>query len=792
MNDLLFSYHLLALDSGQEIFEVLQDKGGLDGSNYSTTRWLWVYPVSDAWDQSILVGENDTLTFALRFELQARYVGFNEHILADVKLLPQHVWEGRGRVCRTSVAGSCVTWQEDIHGDFGLALDPVSGNGVAVSEPEAFQFIEAESWLLEDDFVIGTGPFEFDEWTPGVTVTLVKYEDFYADALDRGGGSYLHPPYIDEMAFKIYKTAQAAVFALQAREIDIISWPVPPEFVSHLLADPALELSVSTGQQFAYLRYDMKRSPFGYPDNEPSQGDYGLYLRKAVAHLIDKKQIVTKLLHNFGVAGDQPVSPASVKWYNNSVTKYNYDLEAARQLLDDHYTLSFLGGPGLGWSGGYRNLPGSPGTSQIEILCPQADHDPIRGQACNMMAADMREVGIHAYLRPSSILDPFIFRYEAWIVEETRPSDLVEYYYATFRSGGGRNLLGFQNETFDRLVREARGESDENRRIGLMKQCSGILVDALPADFMYFRTNTEAYRADKFVNWTLGRAGSIIRESFWSLVGVHPPLPTLFGLSVSSASAMKSEGTDNVVATVRDLSGVGMPGVTVKICVDVLIPGISPGNLTLADERGVCISGETDINGNLGMGYEAPFIDNGTIVVYFTATSAVQDFGEASAKSQTTVYSASAEFLSIGIEMMNGDILFAGGFIPVRIEVTDSQGLAVEGTAVTVGSSPEGLIFSPNNETVLQNGVATIWIQAPMEILDEMDELDFAVIVTATAEGYGAFDARKEITVLRYEPLPTDSDGAHTWRLTLVLILLASIGFALVLSALRRQSNGKS
>ncbi|MFQ5911460.1 MAG: hypothetical protein ACE5IJ_12190, partial [Thermoplasmata archaeon] len=218
---------------------------------------------------------------------------------------------------------------------------------------------------------------------------------------------------------------------------------------------------------------------------------------------------------------------------------------------------------------------------------------------------------------------------------------------------------------------------------------------------------------------------------------------------------------------------------------------MSPGNLTLEDQRGLCVSGETDINGNLGVGYEAPFIDNGTVVVYFTATSVVLDLGEASAKSQTTVYSASAEFLSIRIEMMSGDILFAGDSIPMRIKVTDSQGLSVEGTAVTIGSSPEGLIFNPSNETVLQDGIATILIKAPIEILDEEDELAFVVMVTAIAEGYGAFDAQKEITVLKAELLPTEPDAKGIWWLLAVLVPLALILFAFALLARRRQSSGK-
>ena len=775
MDDLLFSYHLFALDPGETSLEVLQDMSNQEGSNYSTTRWLWVYPVEDVWDPSILVGGNVELTFALRFELQADYNGFSEHTLGEMKIIPRHLWEGTGKICRDSENGTCLGWEENIHDNFGLALDPVTGNGIPVADVDAFQFSKAHTWLMGDDLVIGSGPFKFDIWDPGVYVRLTKYDDFYADALDQNGSKYMHLPHIDGIVFRIYKTAQAAVYALQAGEIDVISWSVPPEFIPDLLRDPNIEISISVGHEFAYLGYHMRRSPFGYPDGDPSQGDVGLYLRKAIAHLIDREAIISTLLQGLGLPGPQHIHPDNVTWFNESAPKYDYDPDAARQILDNHYTVE---GFALGYGpNGYRNLP-VIGDREVEILCPQADYDPIRAQACGMIAYNMRNVGINAGWGQPSFIDFMEMvnnrNFEMWVMEQTMPSDIIEFYYATFHSESAGNLAGFQNETFDSLVEEAREELDMSRRIRLAKQCSGILADALPHDVIYFRGNVEPYRDDRFVNWTKGRSGSIFRESFWSLIGIHRPLPTRFGLSLSSVSAMKSGDTTLVTATVRELYGAGIQGAEVGICVSALDMRTSPGNLTLPGEKGTCVSGETDINGNLNVGYAAPATVDEAMAVYFTATARIEGQGPGLAMSKTTVY-AEPEFLSIRIEMFEGDIIPAGGTIRMTIKVTDWRDLPVSGTVLTVSSTPEGLLFYPGNEILLEEGIGSIRVKAPSEIMGDERELSFYVFVTATTEGYAPGETRAEIIVLELEPPPTPPDSMNNWRLGLIGVLLGSV-----------------
>jgi ABC-type transport system substrate-binding protein len=537
MDDLLFSYHLRALNPLERSLDVIKDKYNLPGTNYSLARWLHVWPAQDNWDAAIPVGTDATLTFALHFNQQAPYSGFVRHMLNDATIIPRHIWEGSGKVCLDATAGVCTNWQEPIHANFGYAYDPVTHNGVPIVDPNAFDYFEAEIWMPANNEVVATGPFEFGNWNPGVSAYTIRYEDYAADALDceRVGDppvcqgnfySHMHKPIVEDMLFKIYKTAQASVFALQAGEIDIVSWSVPPEFVGGLQADPTVGISITAERGFTYLGYNMRKSPFGYPSNDPTQGDDGYYLRKAISHVIDKDTIIGTLLQDYGVKGDQPIRPEDTQWYNGSVTKYNYDLDAARQILDDHYT---VGGFGLGWSGGWRNLP-TIGTQEVEILCSQADYDPIQASACNMIAWGAQQVGLNIVAKLMAfgeITDRLEDRaMDIWIYYERIGSDPPEFYTDFYYSGSapaGLNYAGFMNETFDSLSAQARAELDPVAQQQVLKEATALLADNLPNDVLYFRDNIEAYRQDCFVNWTVGRAGSIFADSYWSWIGIHPP-----------------------------------------------------------------------------------------------------------------------------------------------------------------------------------------------------------------------------------------------------------------------------
>ena len=536
MDDLLFSHHLAALDPTTIFLDMLKDNNGLPGSNFSSTHWLNVWPAEDTWDPSIPVGPDASLTFALHFSQQADDRDFVSEVVNGMTLLPRYVWEVWGRVCLYAVSGVCINWDDYIHNDFGYAYDPVIHNGVPPSDPFAFDFFEAREWVVPDDYVVGSGPFEFGRWNPGTSVELERFDDYYVDAkrCKRVGSppvcqgdfySYLHSPYVSRMNFTVYESIQPATFALQEGEVDIVPWPMPSDKALEFLTEPEVGIVTTVERGFAYLGYNMRDEPFGYPGNDPANGDTGYHLRKAIAHLAEKDRILSTLLQNFGVWGTQPVSPSLMRWYNASVTAYDLNLTKAKMILDDHYT---IGGYALGYGpSGYRNLP-AIGDSQIEILTPQMDYDPVRAMAGTLIAHNMRAVGLNAIAKPLPFLE-LCQRLDnkdmqMWILSWRIGSEPPDYYYAFFHSSNaatGQNYVGYQNARFDTLITNALSTADAKEARVLLRECSGILADELPYDVLYFRASVEGYRSDRFTNWTVGPTGSILHESFWSWIGVR-------------------------------------------------------------------------------------------------------------------------------------------------------------------------------------------------------------------------------------------------------------------------------
>lgn len=797
-DDILFAYHLSALDPLTTSLDVLKDKNNLPGTNYSTSRWLNVWPVADVWDPAIPVGPNDELTFALHFSQQATYARFTTWTLNAGSILPRHVWQDKGKICRDAADGVCNQWEENIHDDFKKAYNETTHNGVPAASSDAFKFSSAESWLMDDDLVVGTGPFKFASWEPGVTVRIEKFWDYKADVLactmaasgcDGDFYSYMHQPYIDGMLFKIYKTAQAAVFALQAGEIDVVSWSVPPEFVNDLLQDPNVAIKTTAEKGFFYLAYNMRISPFGYPDNDPTQGDDGLWLRKALAHVIDKKTIVTTLLQNFGVGGDQPVSPTSVRWYNASVTKYDFDLAAAAQILDDHYT---IGGPGLGYGpNGYRNLP-TIGDRKIEILCPQADYDPIRAASCNMIATNARDVGLNIEAKLMAfgqIVERLNNRdFEMYVLGWRIGSDPPDYYYAFFYSGNaraGQNYPGFQNETFDGLIADARAELDLDVQTTIIKQCSGLLTDAMPYDVLYFRTNIEPYRSDRFENWTVGAAGSIFGGSWWSWIGIHPPVAKTMRVSLEVPSAIQAS-TDTVPssvpvkATVRNLEGTPREGAEVTIGIDV-----AQGYLEYGTQLGQSVTGDSDINGDFIATYHTPIMNETAdpIRINMTASARFGDEDTGQVRVAVVIYPPGVPFLSVLPKWTAGDVVETDGTVPLSVEVRDQDGIPLSGATVTVTPEVGGPTVSPpSGQTV--GGEADFLITAPDDIPGS--EADYSFVVQASGAGLDSDPTTVVLTIIEPTKGPQD-DGTpvELWIAAIAIIAIIAVVVSILVVKMR-------
>ncbi len=770
VDDLLFTYHMDALDPRTIALDVLKDKNNLPGSNYTTTRWLWLnklkgFNPTTSWaittkDYSD-PGYNTSLRAAVHFNQQAPYANFYRYTMS-MSVFPRYLWEGTGCIYQKDLG----TFKCNIHRNtdgsamdsFGRAYD--GKNGVNPTVPDAFDFGLAESWDLPDEYVLGTGAFEFDKWVPGQYASLTRYEDFYT------GEPYIHKPYITGMLFKVFKTTQTAVFALRSGDIDYIAWSIPPAFVPELLNDANIGITSTAEKGFFYLSYNMRREPFGYPQGDPMNGDIGKNFRQAVAHLIDKKTIVTSLLQNYGIAADGPVSPTLARWYNSSLPQFFYDPVAADALLDTYDPWQPSDGCQPNGAG-CRNFPGV-GTSEIQILTPNADYDPIRAAAGTLIAQAMRDAGINARSVPTAfgeIITKIDARdFQMFILGWRIGSDPPDYFHAFFYSRNaaqGQNYPGYQSDEFDDLILQAREELDPQKQVDLIKHAQGILAEDRPYDVLYFRTNIEAYRSDKFTNWTISAAGSIY--SYWSWLGIHEPPPDPLRITTSIQTAVRTDRTAKFIATVRDPDGDVLSGAEVEVFVAPM-----DGNFTGA-AAGNYIKGLTNLNGQYQVTFEPPDLasknlTSKTVFIYAKATHA-QYPESRNATITIVVYPETGKFLSMLVDQLGGDLVEEGRPTLMRVRITDQDDNPVSGANVVINSEPPATINPSTGMTDPNgfiNGIENIEFLAP----EVEEDQDYLITITATLAGHESTERSFVLTVADKK----DSGGGPDLTLLFVII----------------------
>ena len=537
--DVLFSYHTWALHpKANGPLRVLMDRGGDVATNFTTDRWLGILAVDD--------GDGDPGTAALRFTLQYFYVGFAWATLG-IPILPRHIWEGTG-------GGR--------HADFGIAVypegHPREGQGVPTSETAyvPFRVNSAIGWTLQDADVIGGGHFRFESVVFGVEARLAANPDYA-----------FGPPKVDLIRFKVYRTSQLLVFALQTGEVDLILAPVSSEFHSDLRRFPEITLLEVEDLFPTALYLNLRRLTWGYDTYPPPTraADTMHVLRLALAHVVDRQSAVTNLLQGHGRIADSFVSRANGVWHNTSMPPYDYDLTVAAAILDSpEAQAAGIGAdpPGSCTSStptGCRSLP-VIGQSVFEILTPQADYDALLATLGAMAADAMRQVGLNALSRPTAYgqiltrlnaLDfeltllwrPEVHAWDPWTLSRGDPDYLWSFFHSS-NQAAGLNAGGFWDAEFDSASQASRLGMDYMPRDFHVHNAQGILAERLPAIPVFYRNWTWAYRVDRFAGWVL--TGTTV-FNYWTLqaLGAAPPqnLPPTITLRFPPDGSVIAPGT---------------------------------------------------------------------------------------------------------------------------------------------------------------------------------------------------------------------------------------------------------
>jgi peptide/nickel transport system substrate-binding protein len=285
---------------------------------------------------------------------------------------------------------------------------------------------------------IGTGPFILSEYRKGAYLHMEKNPYFFGTGKKIGG--HILGPYVDSLLYRVYGTSDVAILALKKGDIDYYWGDIQPGYIKDLREQTNIDLFFNKKSALYYLGFNLRRPPF----NDKT-------LRKAVATVIDKEFILTRILQNFGTPMHSIVPSGNHFWYNPNVKKYGQGQDHDQRIRSAYAMLKAAGyswdRPPVTKEGQIVTpsdilLPSGEKMAKFVILTPPADYDPKRAFAGTMVQEWIRLLGLPASARPmafSSLLDTVKGKHE----------------FDAFILGYGKLNLDLSSTTFSLLPRAA-------------------------------------------------------------------------------------------------------------------------------------------------------------------------------------------------------------------------------------------------------------------------------------------------------------------------------------------------
>jgi peptide/nickel transport system substrate-binding protein len=371
---------------------------------------------------------------------------------------------------------------------------------------------------------VGTGPFVLAQWRQGAFLHLSRNPYFFGYGKTINGR--ILGPYYNDLVYTVFGTSDVAILALKKGSIDMFWWPIQPGYMEDLKKEEGIRLFTNEKSALYFIGFNLRKPPF-------SDGA----LRRAVAYLIDKDFIVSRILQGNGTKMFSVVPAENRSWYCDDLPRWGDGTgkkerikSAFRELTQAGYTWSV---PPVDEKGRIQpakeiRLPDGQPMKRFAILTPPADYDPHRATSGLMIQEWLRELGMPAYARPmafSSLLqqvksnhdfDAFILGYGRLRLD---PAYVRNLFHSQNDKSRGWNMSGYRNPEFDAVSDQSLSEMDPAKRKQMVDSMQRLIARDLPYIPLYKPSVVEAVRTDRYEGWVemLEGIGNI-----WSILTVKP------------------------------------------------------------------------------------------------------------------------------------------------------------------------------------------------------------------------------------------------------------------------------
>ena len=275
---------------------------------------------------------------------------------------------------------------------------------------------------------IGTGPFKFQRWRKGASVTLTRNENYWGTRSP-----------LDQIEFVFIPDPTAAFAALMAGDVDGFPNYPAAENLALIERDDRFQILYGASEGETILAINNGAEPFD-----------DIRVRRALNHAINKQDIIDAALFGYGTPIGSHFPPHHPS-YVDLTDRYEYNPARARQLLAE---------------------AGYPDGFDTTLTLPPPAYARRSGE---VIAAQLEAVGVRVQINNlewAQWLDQVFSNraFDLTVVSHTEPLDIDIYaredYYFQYR-----------NQEIDQLIAALQRESDALTRDRLFKQAQKKIAD---------------------------------------------------------------------------------------------------------------------------------------------------------------------------------------------------------------------------------------------------------------------------------------------------------------------------
>ncbi len=307
---------------------------------------------------------------------------------------------------------------------------------------------------------VGTGPFKFVDFEPGVSLSVVRNDNYW-------GGQVK----LESATFKYVSDPQTRAYMLEAGEVDIARG-IPQAEVDIIDSNPDLDVISKETLRTYFMYVNTRREPFN-----------NVKVRQAINYAINRDQIVETALEGVGGVPAKSVFPSVMPWSaNDDIEGYSFNQAKALSLLAE---AGITDTDGDGW----LDYDGAPFDLSIKTYTKRPECKP----TAEVIVAQLENIGIKARveirdiptLRDEVKAGNYDLALYAWGVAPTGDPD---YFLSRhFKSDGNEaGLTGYNNSNVDGWIVDGRTTFDYDTRWDYYKQVQEQILEDSPEIFVFY------------------------------------------------------------------------------------------------------------------------------------------------------------------------------------------------------------------------------------------------------------------------------------------------------------------